>query len=97
MRVQAGGGIRNRATKNWTPDRSLGSSLRYERGEVMKAKLTIGIPVWLDKICVWPVLLYRLWKYGYTYRRIYLGEGLFTLVDSADYYWLNNFFNMSNK
>jgi hypothetical protein len=44
-----------------------------------------------DLIFVWPVLLYRLWKHGYTYRRIPLGEGLFTLVDPADFYWLNNY------
>jgi hypothetical protein len=37
------------------------------------------------------VLVYRLWKYGYTYRRIYLGEGKFTIVDPPDYYWLNYF------
>jgi hypothetical protein len=36
-------------------------------------------------------MIYRLWKYGYTYRRIYLGDGLFALVDPPDYYWLNNF------
>jgi hypothetical protein len=73
----------------------------------MSAKLTLTIPVWLDRLLVWPLLLYRLWKYGFTYRRIYLGdlsgvvpnrfwfgtksEGLFTLVDPPDYYWLNNF------
>jgi hypothetical protein len=57
----------------------------------MKVNLTIGIPSWLDKICAWPVIVYRLWKYGYAYRRIYLGEGRFTIVDPQDYYWLNYF------
>ncbi len=44
------------------------------------------IPNWLDKICAWPVLQYRKCKYGYTYRKIYLGEGEYTIVDSCDYY-----------
>jgi hypothetical protein len=53
--------------------------------------IQIKVPNWLDKICVWPVLLYRLWKHGYTYRRIYLGEGRFTIVEPRDFYWLNKF------
>ena len=52
----------------------------------MKTNLTIGIPVWLDKICAWPVTAYRKWKYGYPYRRIYLGEGEWTILDQQDYY-----------
>ncbi|MGA2172051.1 MAG: AP2 domain-containing protein [Sedimentisphaerales bacterium] len=43
-----------------------------------------------DLIFVWPVLLYRLWKYGYTYRRIYLGEGEWTIVETGDYYQLGD-------
>jgi hypothetical protein len=57
----------------------------------MSAKLTLTIPVWLDTIFAWPVLLYRLWRYGYTYRRIYLGEGEFTILDPRDYYRLSKF------
>jgi hypothetical protein len=57
----------------------------------MKTKLTITIPVWLDKICVWPVVAYRRRKYGYDFRRISLGEGKFTIVDPADYYRFNIF------
>jgi hypothetical protein len=57
----------------------------------MSAKLTLTIPVWLDRFFTWPLLLYRLWKYGYTYRRIPLGEGKFTLVEPDDYYRLANF------
>jgi len=58
---------------------------------MMSAKLTISIPVWLDFIFTCPLLAYRLLRYGYTYRRIYLSEGLWTLVDAGDYYWLNSF------
>jgi len=50
------------------------------------ASIQIKIPNWLDRICAWPVVWYRLWKYGCTFRRIYLDEGLWTIVDVADYY-----------
>jgi hypothetical protein len=53
--------------------------------------MTITIPVWLDKFLAWPLLLYRYWRYGYPFRKIYIGEGLFTIVDPSDYYWLNRF------
>jgi hypothetical protein len=56
----------------------------------MSAKLTITIPEWLDKICAWPAVEYRKLKYGYSFRRIYLGEGEWTIVDQADYYLYGN-------
>jgi hypothetical protein len=52
--------------------------------------VTFRIPVWLDAIFVWPVLLYRWLKFGYAYRRIYLGEGEWTLVDPDVYYRFKN-------
>lgn len=55
------------------------------------ARVEIKVPEWLDKICAWPVLVYRKHKYGYTYRRIPLGEGKFTIVDPVDYYRFNKF------
>jgi len=57
----------------------------------MSAKLTITIPEWLDRICACPVSAYRRFEYGYPFRRIYLGEGKFTIVDTQDYYRLKNF------
>lgn len=63
-----------------------------KRGEnVMSASLKITIPVWLDLFFVWPVLLYRRLKFGYTFRKIPLGEGRFTIVEPRDYYRLNRF------
>ena len=56
----------------------------------MSAQLTIKIPVWLDFIFTCPLLAYRLLRYGYTYRRIYLGEGEFTILDQQDYYHFGN-------
>jgi hypothetical protein len=57
----------------------------------MKVNLIIGIMNWWDIICIWPVMVYRWWKYGYTYRRIYLGEGEWTIVEPTDYYRLKNY------
>lgn len=49
------------------------------------------IPEWLDRICVWPVMWYRRRKCGYDYRRIYLCEGEWTILDQEDYYQLGNY------
>jgi len=57
----------------------------------MSSKLTITIPAWLDRICAWPAIRYRKHKYGFSFRRIRLTEGKFTIVDPQDFYWLNNF------
>jgi hypothetical protein len=72
----------------------------------MKLRLTIHIPNWIDRLIVWPVLLYRQCKFGYPFRKIRLTdvsgvvpmssirtktEGKFTIVDPDDYYWLNVF------
>ena len=55
------------------------------------ARVEFKVPDWLDKICVRPVMWYRQRKYGYEFRRIYLGEGKFTIVDEQDYYRYNDF------
>jgi hypothetical protein len=65
------------------------AALRGER--VMSAYLNIRIPEWLDKICVSPLMAYRKLKYGYTFRKIYLGEGEYTIVDPQDYYTYGQF------
>jgi hypothetical protein len=57
----------------------------------MSAKLTITIPDWLDRIFTFPLLTYRLLRYGYSYRRIYLGEGEWTILDAEDYYRFSDF------
>ncbi|MBN2018712.1 MAG: hypothetical protein JW749_00630 [Sedimentisphaerales bacterium] len=57
----------------------------------MAAKVTIPIPEWLDRICTWPVMVYRKHKKGWPYRRIYLGNGKWTIVEPQDYYWLKEF------
>jgi hypothetical protein len=85
--------IRGRRRK-WAPDKDiLGSSLRYERRLKMSSftNINVKVPVWLDKICSWPVVEYRRRKYGHAYRRISLGEGKFTIVDQQDFYRFNIF------
>jgi len=53
--------------------------------------ITIKIPNWLDLIFACPLLAYRLLCYGCAFRRIYLGEGEFAILDPQDYYRLANF------
>jgi hypothetical protein len=53
--------------------------------------MEIRVPDWIERICVWPVMWYRKRKYGYDFRRIYLGEGEWTIVEPQDYYWLSDF------
>jgi hypothetical protein len=50
----------------------------------------IKVPNWLDFIFTCPLLAYRLLRYGYSFRRIYLGEGEWTIVDADTYYHLGN-------
>jgi len=53
--------------------------------------MKVHLLVWLDRLCAWPVLLYRFCKVGCTFRRIYLGEGIWTILDEEDYYRLRSF------
>ena len=55
------------------------------------ARIEIKVPDWLDRICAWPVVVYRRRKYGYPFRRISLGQGKFTIVDPQDFYQFNIF------
>jgi hypothetical protein len=55
------------------------------------ANVQIKVPDWLDRIFTWPLMLYRRIKYGYPFRRIYLGEGEWTILDPVDYYRFGHF------
>jgi hypothetical protein len=57
----------------------------------MKVNLTIRIPVWLDRIFIWPVLQYRKYKFCWPFRKICLGQGHYTIVDPDVYYLVRNF------
>ena len=58
--------------------------------EDVMSSITIKVPNWLDKIFAWPVMEYRKHKYGYFFRRIYLGEGEWAILDQEDYYRFGN-------
>ena len=53
--------------------------------------IQIKVPNWLDKIFAWPLLAYRKHKYGLPFRKIPLGQGIFTIVDPDVFYLLNIF------
>ena len=57
----------------------------------MSSTITITIPVLLDLLFVWPILLYRWLKFGCIFRKINLGENVWTILDLKDYYRLNHF------
>ncbi|MGB7582292.1 MAG: HNH endonuclease [Sedimentisphaerales bacterium] len=48
--------------------------------------IQIKVPNWLDFIITCPLLAYRLFHYGEVFRRIYLDEGLWAIVNLKDYY-----------
>jgi hypothetical protein len=55
------------------------------------ARVEIKVPDWVDRVCAWPVMVYRKRRYGWPFRKIDLGEGEFTIVEPPDYYRLKNF------
>jgi hypothetical protein len=56
----------------------------------MSAHYSISIPQWLDRIFTYPLMVYRRLKYGYTFRRIPLGDGVYTIVDVDVFYRLGH-------
>ena len=57
----------------------------------MEIHLTINVPEWVDRVCAWPVVMWRKWKDGEGYRKIGLTDGKFAVVNEEDYYRLGNF------
>jgi hypothetical protein len=53
--------------------------------------IQIKVPNWLDRIFVSPLMLYRRLRYGYSFRRIYLGESEWAILDPQDFYSFGNF------
>jgi hypothetical protein len=53
--------------------------------------INVKVPNWLDLICVSPLLLFRLLRFGYPFRRIPLTQGYFAVVDPVVYYVLVKF------
>jgi len=61
-----------------------------EKGVFMTI-IHIRIPNWLDRFFTFPLLVFRLLRYGYTFRRIYLSEDAWTILDWQDYYRFGRF------
>jgi hypothetical protein len=57
----------------------------------MSVNITIRIPAWIDFVFALPVMVYRRLKYGCVFRKIFLGDGLYTIVDLSDYYLFGKF------
>ncbi len=53
--------------------------------------IEIKIPILLDRIFVWPVMVYRKIRYGCVFRRIFLGDGKYAIVDPEDYYQVSKY------
>jgi len=62
--------------------------LIFHRGS-SEIQFTITIPLWLVRVIIRPVLLYRRVRYGYSFCRIPLTQGKFALVDPDDYFLLS--------
>jgi hypothetical protein len=60
-------------------------------------KATAHIFDWLQDVLLWPVLLYRRLRYGYTFRLIRLAQPRYAKVDPADYKRLRRYEWFSKK
>jgi hypothetical protein len=60
-------------------------------------KVSLHIFDWLQDVLVWPVLLYRRLRYGYTFRLIRMTQPRYAKVDPADYKRLRRYEWSSRK
>jgi hypothetical protein len=58
---------------------------------VLDLHIRLWIPSPLVRLGIWPAILYRLLRYGYTFRRIRLTNGMYAIVDPEDFDWLNKY------
>jgi hypothetical protein len=58
---------------------------------MIKIPIYIPVPNFIALIVLWPILLYRWWKYGFSFMRIKLTRGKFAIVDGYDFLKLYRF------
>jgi len=63
----------------------------------LKIKITISIPIFIERLLVFTLLFYRRLRYGYPFRRIPLTQGKFAIVDPEDYDRLSKYKWHTNK
>ena len=66
-------------------------------GVVKISNFVVKIQDWLEGLVVWPVLLYRRLRYGYTFRRIRMAQPKYAKVDPADYKRLRKYKFIARK
>jgi len=54
-------------------------------------RLSIDVPRWLDKVIVWPVLVWRWFWYEHAYRRVRLLPDKYAKVDAKDFHEINQY------
>jgi hypothetical protein len=52
---------------------------------MIKIPIYIPVPNFIALIALWPILLYRWWKFGFSFMRIKLTRGKFAIVDGRDF------------
>jgi len=58
---------------------------------MQKSYLPFYYPDIIAHICVWFLLRYRKWKYGYTFRKIKLTQNKYAIVDPEDFEKINQY------
>jgi len=57
----------------------------------MSIRFKFVSPDWLERVLIWPLILYHTIRLGQSVRLIPLTKGKFAIVDPADYIWLSKF------
>lgn len=60
-------------------------------------RVTIRIPRWIDRLVVWPVLVWRWFWYDHSYRRVKLIGGKYAKVESRDFEEVSKFIWRARK